>query len=75
MSEHIPGTFDSPKPINGKKFAIGLLIGTLLFFVFCLAATYYGGRAWGNALSKRALEKERQIEMDRMKEHEAKGVR
>lgn len=75
MSEHIPGTFDSPKPINGKKFAIGLLIGTLLFFVFCLVATYYGGRAWGNALSKRALEKERQIEMDRMKEHEAKGVR
>jgi hypothetical protein len=75
MSEHIPGTFDSPKPINGKKFAIGFVIGTILFFVFCLAATYYGGRAWGNALSKKAMAQEKQVEMERMKDRESKGIR
>lgn len=75
MSEHIPGMFDPPKPINGKKFAIGFVVGTLLFFVLCLAATYFGGRAWGNALSKKALAQERQLEMQRMKDHEAKGIR
>ncbi len=75
MSEQNPGMFSPPKPINGKKFAVGFVVGTLLFFVFCLAATYYGGRAWGNALSKKALAQEKQVEMQRMKERESKGVR
>jgi hypothetical protein len=75
MSEHNPGMFDPPKPIDGKKFAVGFVVGTILFFVFCLAATYYGGKAWGNALSKKALAQEKQVEMQRMKDRESKGIR
>lgn len=71
MSEHTPGTFDTGEPLNGKKFAVSFVVGTVLFFVFCLAATYFGGRAWGNALSKKALQKEREVEMQRLKDHEA----
>lgn len=75
MSETNPGMFDPPKPVNGKKFAIGLVIGTVLFFTFCMLATYYGAKAWTGVLNKKAMEKEREVEMQRMKDHEAKGHR
>lgn len=71
MSEHTPGQFDQPAPVNGPKFVVGVIVGLIIFMFASLAITFYGGRWAGNALNKKALENERQIQMERLREHEA----
>jgi hypothetical protein len=58
--------FEMSRKANGPKLVVVTIVGLTLFTLFATLATYYGGRAWGKVLDKKALENERKVQAERM---------
>jgi membrane protein DedA with SNARE-associated domain len=67
--------FSTTRVLNGPKTVVFTIVGLALFTLFATLATYYGGRWWGNALDKKALENERQVQSERMRMKESQQSR
>jgi len=61
---------DRGPAINGKKFLITVILGLLVFTLVSMFITFGIGRVWGNALNKKALENERNIQSQKMRDKE-----
>jgi membrane protein DedA with SNARE-associated domain len=59
--------FETKRILNGPRTVVFTIVGLTLFTLFATLATYYGGRLWGNAINKKALENERQVQSERMR--------
>jgi membrane protein DedA with SNARE-associated domain len=58
--------FETKRTFNGRKTVVVTIVGLTLFTLLATLATYYGGRWWGHALDKKALDNERQVQTERM---------
>ncbi len=65
------GMMDKGPAINGRKFLIYTIVGMLVFTLVSLVVTFGIGRVFGQVLNKKAMEHERQIETQVMKDKEA----
>jgi hypothetical protein len=66
------GMMDKGPAINGRKFLISTIVGLLLFTLVSLAVTLGIGRVFGQVLNKKAMEREREVGTQTMRDKEAK---
>ena len=69
MSEN--GMMDKGPAVNGRKFLIYTIGGLLLFTIVSLVVTLTIGRVFGQVLDKKAMEHERSIDTQLMRDKEA----
>lgn len=67
------GMMDRGPAVSGKKLLITVILGLILFTLVSMFATFGIGRVWGNAQNKKALDIERNIQSERMREKEVSG--
>ena len=65
------GLMDRGPAINGKKFLISVILGLVLFTVVMLVVTLAIGKYGGKVLNKKAMEHERAIDTQIMRDKEA----
>jgi uncharacterized protein (DUF697 family) len=65
------GLMDRGPAINGKKFLISIIGGLILFTVAMLIITLAIGKYGGKVLNKKAMEHERTIDTQIMRDKEA----
>ena len=65
------GFMDRGPAINGKKFLIAVIGGLILFTLVAMFATFGIGNYFGHVLNKKAMENERQIDTQLMRDKEA----
>lgn len=71
MGEQTNGSnFNMERTFNGPKLVIITISTLVLFTLLATLATYYGGRAWGKALDKKALQVEREVQEEKMRMRE-----
>ena len=65
------GMMEDVKPINGRKFLVSVVGGLVLFTIVSLIVTLAVGRFFGNVMNKQALQHEREIDAQKMRDKEA----
>ena len=65
------GLMDRGPAINGKKFLFSVIGGLILFTVLMLVVTLAIGKYGGKVLNKKAMEHERTIDTQIMRDKEA----
>lgn len=65
------GLMDRGPAINGKKFLISVIGGLVLFTVVMMFVEFGIGNYFGHVLNKKAMENERQIDTQLMRNKEA----
>ena len=67
---YVPGkggeSFTHLTRMNGKKLVMWVIPGLVVFAILSTIITIVGGRWWGNALNKAALENERKVQTEKM---------
>lgn len=66
------GMMDKGQVVNGKKLLISVIVGLLAFTLISMFATFYIGRTFGNVLDKKAMDHEREVDTQRMRDRESK---
>lgn len=61
---------DRGPAFNGRNFLITVVVGLVLFTLISMFVTLGIGRAWGNAMNKKALEHERELQAQKMRDKE-----
>jgi hypothetical protein len=66
------GMMDRGPAVSGKKALFVVIGGLLVFMVLSLFATFTIGRVFGNVLDKKAMEHERAVGTQMMRDKETK---
>ena len=69
------GLMDRGPAVNGKKFLIYVIGGLFLFTIVSMVVTLTIGRVFGQVLNKKAMEHERTIDTQIMRDKEANQKR
>lgn len=69
------GMMDKGPAINGRKVLIFTIVGLLIFMLASMAVTFGIGRVFGQVLNKKAMEHEREVGTQAMRDKEAKQNR
>jgi gas vesicle protein len=64
------GMMDKGPAINGKKFLIGIIVGLIVFTLVSMFVTFGIGNYFGKVNSKKAMEHERAIDTQIMRDKE-----
>ncbi len=65
------GMMDKGPAVNGRKFLIAVIGGLVLFTLISMFATFGIGNYFGHVLNKKAMDNERQIDTQLMRNKEA----